>query len=372
MNLVRLSKSSVGEEEKAALARVIDVGYLGMGREVQLFEEELRAHMVTQMEVICVNSGTAALHLAVQCLDIGPGDEVLVPSITFVASFQAISATGARPVACDVTPGRGFIDLADAARRVTPRTKAVMPVHYASDSAGMPAVYSFAAEHRLRVIEDAAHGFGGTRAGRPIGAEGDVLCFSFDGIKNITCGEGGAVVTGDAQLASRIKDARLLGVERDTEKRYVGERSWVFDVNRQGYRYHMSNLMAAIGRTQLKKLHRFSSHRRNCVTRYRTELAGLPSLAQFEFDYEHIVPHIFPVLVGDGRRDPLMTHLHSRRIETGLHYAPNHLLRYFATAYPLPVAERFGAELMSLPLHAELTAEEQTRVINEVRAVLAG
>lgn len=372
MSLIRLSRSSVGEEEKLALARVIDAAYLGMGREVQLFEEELRTYIGTGHEVMCVNTGTAALHLALQCLDIGPGDEVLVPSITFVSCFQAVAATGARPVACDVTPGRVFIDLADAERRVSPRTRAVMPVHYASDSQDMPEVYAFAARHGLRVIEDAAHGFGGTRNGRRIGAEGDVLCFSFDGIKNITAGEGGAVLTADREVAMRIKDARLLSVERDTERRFRGERSWNFDVRRQGHRYHMSNLMAAIGREQLKKIGRFAAHRQTCVARYRAELKGLPGLTLLDLDYANIIPHIFVVRVGGGRRDALMMLLRDAEIESGVHYLPNHLLHYFAADYRLPTAEALGGELLSLPLHAELTSAEQAKVIAEVTRFFDG
>jgi len=370
MNNIRLSKSCVGEEEKIALARVIDAGYLGMGREVQLFEEELQAYLGTSLHVICVNTGTAALHLSVQCLDIGPGDEVLVPSITYVASFQAVAAAGAKPVACDVTPDRAFIDLIDAERRLTSRTKAIMPVHYASDSQDIGAVYTFAARHGLRVIEDAAHGFGCVRDGKRVGADGDILCFSFDGIKNITSGEGGAVVTGDAELARRIQDARLLGVERDTEKRFKGERSWTFDVLHQGYRYHMSNLMAAIGREQLKKIGRFSERRQSCVARYRRELAGLAGLSFLDLDYENIVSHIFVVRVSNGRRDELMDHLRSNNIECGIHYQPNHLLSYYRTDYRLANAERLHGVLLSLPLHPDLTETDQARVIDSVKTAL--
>jgi dTDP-4-amino-4,6-dideoxygalactose transaminase len=366
MNNIRLSKSCVGEEEKTAVARVIDAGYLGMGREVQLFEEELQAYLGTSLQVICVNTGTAALHLAVQCLDIGPGDEVLVPSITYVASFQAVAAAGAKPVACDVTLGRAFIDLVDAERRLTSRTKAIMPVHYASDSQEIGAVYAFAARHGLRVIEDAAHGFGCVRDGKRVGAEGDILCFSFDGIKNITSGEGGAVVTGDAALARRIQDARLLGVERDTEKRFKGERSWTFDVLNQGFRYHMSNIMAAIGREQLKKIGRFSKRRQSSVARYRKELAGLAGLSFLDLDYENIVPHIFVIRVLNGRRDGLMDHLRANNIECGIHYQPNHLLNYFSTDYSLPISENLISEFLTLPLHAELAEDELTKVIEAV------
>lgn len=363
MSTIRLSKSCVGEEEKAALVRVIYAGYLGMGQEVQLFENELKAYLDTDAEVICVNSGTAALHLALSCLDIGPGDEVLVPSITYVASFQAISATGAKPVACDVTCDRVFIDLADAKRRITNRTRAIMPVHYASDSQSMPDVYEFAKHNNLRVIEDAAHGFGCTRAGKRIGYVGDIVCFSFDGIKNITSGEGGVVTTSDKELARRIKDARLLGVESDTEKRFKGERSWNFNIKHQGFRYHMSNLMAAIGREQLKKIETFAEHRKASVSRYMEKLKSVKSLAFLSLDYSNIVSHIFVVRILDGRREELIAELKGNNIECGIHYMPNHLLDYFLVTYALPVADKLGSELLSLPLHADLSIEDQDKVI---------
>ncbi len=363
MTTIRLSKSCVGQEEKDAVCRVIDAGYLGMGKEVQLFEEEIAAYLGTDLEVICVNTGTAALHLALLCLDIGPGDEVLVPSITYVASYQAIAATGAKPIACDVTLDRVFIDLEDAAKRLTKHTKAIMPVHYASDSQDMKSVYAFADANGLRVVEDAAHAFGGVRDGASVGTVGDIICFSFDGIKNITSGEGGCILTGDKELARRVKDARLLGVEKDTEKRYQGQRSWSFDVKHQGFRYHMSNLMAAIGREQLKKLSRFGDHRKACEALYREGLKGAKGLAFLELDYANIVSHIFVVRIVDGRRDGLMEMLRANKIECGIHYMPNHLLDYFATAYSLPIAEKLGCELLSLPLHAELSVADLDRAV---------
>lgn len=372
MGIVRLSKSCVGEEEKLALAEVIDAGFLGMGVQVQKFEEEIRTFLGSGLEVICVNTGTSALHLALQCLGIGSSDEVLVPSITYVASFQAISATGAKPVACDVSLDRVFIDLNDAEQRITSRTKAIMPVHYASDSQGIPAVYEFASRHGLRVIEDAAHAFGCLRNGVKIGVVGDVICFSFDGIKNITSGEGGVVVTGDRLLAERIRDARLLGVERDTEKRYRGDRSWDFDVSFQGFRFHMSNLMAAIGREQLKKLPVFAAKRRELASRYCYELKNVPHLQILDLNWSEIVPHIFVVRVLDGYRNGLMDYLVSRQIQCGFHYLPNHLLSYYQDPLQqkLPMAEKLGTELVSLPLHAELTQEEQSFVIQEVLSFL--
>jgi len=221
--MIHISRSMVGAAELKAMGRVmLDDGYLGMGQEVRAFEAELQEYLGGRdRTVICVNSGTAALHLAVAALT-SPGDEVLVQSLTFVATFQAISAAGAVPVACEVYPETVTLDLEDAARRITPRTKAVMPVHYASNPGDLEAIYGFAGRHGLRVIEDAAHAFGCTYKGRKIGSFGDLACFSFDGLKNITSGEGGAVVTSDPSVIQWVQDARLLGVQRDTEKTVSG------------------------------------------------------------------------------------------------------------------------------------------------------
>jgi dTDP-4-amino-4,6-dideoxygalactose transaminase len=371
-DLIRLSRSVVGVEEQQALAKVIEEGYLGMGRFTQQFEAELREFLQSDREVICVNTGTAALQLALQGLGVGPGDEVIVPSLTFVASFQAIAATGARPVACDVDPETGFIDVADAELRLTSRTRVVMPVHYASAAPELDAVYAFAAQYGLRVVEDAAHAFACTRNGALVGSTGDVVCFSFDGIKNITSGEGGAVVTADARVAERVRDARLLGVEKDTEKRYSGQRSWEFEVHEQGWRYHMSNLMAAIGSAQLRKLPRFAEQRRTITQTYRAGLRDISGLAFLELPYDEMVPHIFVVRVLDGRRDDLMAYLRVRNIECGFHYKPNHLLSRFRTEYSLPGADRLGQELASLPIHASLSPDEQQRVIRTVREFFSG
>lgn len=361
---VRLSKCSVGIEEKEAVCRVLDNEYLGMGREVQLFEQELKEYLATDLEVICVNTGTAALHLAVACLDLKEGDEVLVPSITYVASFQAISATGAKPVACDVDDETVFIDLKDAEKRITAKTKAIMPVHYGSSASRINEVYQLATKYNLRVIEDAAQSFGGNRDGAKVGAVGDIICFSLDGIKNITSGEGGVIVTGDAALAQRIRDARLLGVEKDTEKRYQGARSWVFDVKYQGFRYHMSDLMAAIGRVQLKKISVFAEKRKHIVQSYLEGLKGNPLVSPLAMDFQSIVPHLFALKVTSGSRETLADHLGKRGVATGAHYFPNHLLSLFKTEYSLPTAERLGASLLTLPLHVDLTDDDVQYVIS--------
>jgi dTDP-4-amino-4,6-dideoxygalactose transaminase len=372
---LRLSRSIVGREEAEAVSRVIlDDGYLGMGAEVDRFEAEIATFLgVPRASVACVNSGTAAVHLAVQSA-VSADAEVLVPSLTFVATFQGISAAGAVPVPCDVRPETATLDLADAARRLTPRTKAIMPVHYASYPANLDEVYAFAAAHGIRVIEDAAHAFGCTHRGRMVGSFGDVACFSFDGIKNITSGEGGLVVSADETVMARVRDARLLGVNKDTEKRYRGERSWEFDVDTQGYRYHMSNLFAAIGRVQLRRFVReFAPARVALARRYRSALDGISGLALFETDLGPVVPHIQPVRVLGGHRNRVREQLGEAGIETGIHYKPNHLLTYFGGGrVSLPSAEMLYNELLSLPLHPGLSDDDVARVSASVAEVIAG
>jgi dTDP-4-amino-4,6-dideoxygalactose transaminase len=352
--MIHISRAVVGAAELEAMGRVMrEDGYLGMGREVRAFEEELQEYFGGgDRQVICLNSGTAALHLAVQAVT-DPGDEVLVQSLTFVATFQAISAAGAVPVACEVYP----------------ETVTVMPVHYASNPGDLEAINGFARRYGLRVIEDAAHAFGCTYEGRKIGSFGDLACFSFDGIKNITSGEGGAVVTSDPGVIQAIQDARLLGVQRDTEKRYQGARSWEFDVQQQGYRYHLSNLFAAIGRVQLRRFEgEFKPRRITLAQRYRAALTGTANLQLLHGDPGPIVPHIFPIRVLNGKRDGLRQFLLDRGIECGIHYKPNHLLSLYGGGRErLPVTERLYEELLTLPLHAALRDEEIDQVIGAVR-----
>ena len=373
MTAMRLSRSVVGEAEAEAVARVlIENGYLGMGSEVQAFERELADFLgVNADHVACVSSGTAALHLAVEAV-VKPGEEVLVQSLTYIASFQAISAARALPVACDIVPETFTIDLRDAAGRLTARTKAIMPVHYASNPGDLNGVYAFARQHGLRVIEDAAHAFGCIYDGKKIGSFGDIRCFSFDGIKNITSGEGGALVTSDPEVLAKIKDARLLSVERDTEKRFAGARSWNFDVRRQGYRYHMSNLFAAVGRVQLRRLPaEFGPQRIALAKLYRQRLEGLPWIRLLETDLRAIIPHIFPVCITGGRRDALRAELEREGIETGIHYKPNHLLSYYGGGKAhLPVTEQAYAEMMTLPLHPGLHLSDVDRVCDILIHVL--
>jgi dTDP-4-amino-4,6-dideoxygalactose transaminase len=354
---IRLSKSCIGQEEIDAVTRVLKDEYLGMGKYVKQFEDELRSFF--KRDVTLVNTGTAALHLAVQCCGIGAGDEVLVQSLTYVACFQAIRATGAKPVACEVYPDTLTINLEDAERKVTSHTKAIMPIFYGGVTGDLDAVYAFAWKHNLRIIEDASHGFGTIFNDKLIGSFGDISCFSLDGIKNITAGEGGMIVSNDAKFQKLAKDARLVGVENDTDSRYKGTRTWDFDVHHQGWRYHMSNIMAAIGSEQLKKFPAFKEKRQRYAKIYQKDLAGYVKL--IPCDYTQIVPHIFVIRVENGKRNKVRDALNAHGIGTGMHYKPNHLLSLFKDNQDnstLKNTEEIYNQLITIPLHPDLTEDD--------------
>lgn len=357
--MIKLSKSSIGEAEKLAVMGVLDREFLGMGAEVEEFEKELTKFF--GRPAVCVVNGTAALHLALQASGIGCGDEVLVQSLTYVASFQAISATGAKPIACEVDPTTFAIDWRDAERRITQRTKAIMPVHYTGSVGALDEIYDFAERYKLRVIEDAAHAFGSEFKGNPVGGFGDVACFSFDGIKNLTCGEGGCIVSDDKSLISKVRDSRLLGVEKDTEQRYVGERSWEFDVISQGWRYHMSNIMAAIGHEQLKVFQITAKKRQLIAKQYDMLLSDVKGISLIDNNYDVVVPHIYVVLFSEGvNREILRKKMLDLGIQTGIHWKPNHLLTFYSQdkKIELPVTESLFSRLLTLPLHTDLTEND--------------
>ncbi len=357
--MIKLSKSSISEEEKKAVSRILDNEYLGMGTEVQEFEKELENFF--QSNVVCVVNGTAALQLAIESCDIGIGDEILVPSLTYLSSFQAITACSANPIPCDVDEHSYQISVKDAEDKITNKTKAIMPVHYSGHADNLDSIYFLAKKYSLRVIEDAAHAFGSKYNNSLIGTKSDIACFSFDGIKNITSGEGGCVVTGDKKVLNRIKNSRILGIENESEYKYNQKRQWTYDVNRQGWRYHMSNIMAAIGRVQLNRFSELSSKRQNLCREYDKLLNKIQSIILLDRDYENIVPHIYPIRIQglkdfSGLRDRLLEY----GIETGKHYNPNHNLSYFRNmnAYNLPITEKIYPELITLPLHPDLSHKE--------------
>ena len=369
--LIRISKAVIGEAEKQAVLEVLDREYLGMGSKVEEFEALLN-HFFGR-PAVCVNTGTAALHLALQGVCLGEEDEVLVQSLTYISSFQAISATGAKPIPCEVDPSTITLNIKDAEKRLTNKTRAIMPVHYAGGMGKLDEIYSFAKVNGLRVVEDAAHAFGSLYNGMKVGSFGDIACFSFDGIKNITSGEGGAIVTDDECILQKVRNARLLGVERDTEKRFAGQRSWNFDVHHQGWRYHMSNIMAAIGIQQYKRFPEFAARRQKLAKRYQKNLKSIKSIELLEQDFDFIVPHIFVVKLKSGNRDDIRKKMLKKGIETSYHYQPNHFLTLYNPdgSCTLPITEQIFPRLLTFPLHSDLDDQDVDYICNQFLGIVS-
>ena len=365
-SLIPTHRPSLGAEELAAVKAVFDSGWLGEGQTTRAFEGALR-DMLGVPYVMAVSSGTAALHLALEALDLPAGSGVLVPSLTFVASVQAILAARLTPVFCEVDAVTLQLEIEDAGRRCEPHVRAVMPVHFGGSSCDMASILALAGKHGLEVVEDAAHAFGSTHAGQPLGTFGRAGCFSFDPIKNITCGEGGAVATRSAAIAERIGMLRTLGITSDAWSRHAGESPTTYEVRSQGWRCHLPNFNAAIGIVQLGRLASFRSRRQAIVTRYDAAFAGIPQLVRVTRPDRATLPFTYTARVPGGRRDALMAHLRRLGVGSAIEYIPNHLqpaFRDYRTS--LPVTEQLYGEILSLPLFAELTDEEVERAIEGV------
>mgnify|MGYP001168967589 CR=1 FL=1 len=367
--MIRLSKSSLGKAEKNSVMKVLNKEFLGMGEEVQLFENQLSDFF--NREVVCVVNGTSALHLALQAIGVSKGDEVLVQSVTYLSSYQSITATGAKPISCDVNINNMSINLEDAKKKITSKTKAIMPVLYAGNPGNLVEVYKFAKKYNLTVVEDSAHAFGSVLNGKRIGSFGDISCFSFDGIKNITSGEGGCIVTNNKKVLSHVRDARLLSVEKDSLFRVQNKRSWEFDVKFQGWRYHMSNIMAAIGIIQLKKINKIKKKRYQLVRQYINNLKRNKNIKLFDFDYQNIIQHIFPIrILKLNDRAKLQKFFIKKKIQIGFHYYPNHKLTYFKKNknYYLKNTDIIQKEVITLPLHMDLKKSDVDyvcKILNE-------
>jgi perosamine synthetase len=314
-----------------------------------------------------VNSGTAALHLALSALDLAPGDEVIVPSFTFVASIQAIILSGAKPVFSEVCDDTLTIDLNDVNKRITNRTRVIMPVHYGGSVCEMDQIINLAARKNLKVVEDAAHAFGSMYKGRMVGTLGDITCFSFDPIKNITCGDGGAIVTNNDEIAEKARLKRYLGITRSSWQRASSSNNWMYEVVTEGYRYHMNDMHAAIGLAQLEQFHTFKARKLAIVRRYDDAFELIPGIRLIKRNLKEIFPFGYFIRVLNNRRDNLIMHLKRNGIETRVQFIPNHLHPAFSRkAVQLPVTEQIFKEIVTLPLYFEMKDAEIDKVIASV------
>lgn len=368
----------IGEAEIAEVVDSLRSGWIGTGPKVQRFERML-AEYVGVAECRCVSSCTAALTLAMQVLDIGPGDEVLVPAMTFVASANAVEHAGATPVLVDSEPGTGLIDLTKAEAAITPRTKAIMPVHLAGRPVDMDRLARVRDDHGLLIIEDAAHALGARWRGRPIGAFGNLTAFSFYVTKNVTTIEGGALLTEDADLAARVERLALHGLSLGAWQRFSDAGFKHYEVVEPGFKYNMTDVQAALGLHQLPRLDGWIQRRAELWDRYDALLADLPVHTPPPVDPNTIhARHLYQVTVDpDAKltRDQLLDGLTLHKIGTGVHYRGVHLHPYFRDKYGLrpeqfPVATAISERTLSLPLSPKVTGADQDDVVGALADLL--
>jgi len=370
--LIELGAPILGEPEKEALCAVIDDGWLSMGERVRRFETTFAA-MHGASDAIALHSATAALQLSLQAFDVGPGDEVLVPSLTFVAAANVMIHCGATPVFCDIVSDTiPHISLEDARRKLSKRTKAIMLMHYGGYMIDVAPWRAFADEHGLLLFEDAAH-----VTGMPgIGTQSEAASFSFFANKNMTTAEGGMLLVRDPERFARAKLLRAHGMTASTLDRARG-RAVGYDVVECGHNFRMDELRAAMGIVQLERLLGWNETRRELVSQYREALAERAPDVRVPFDADHpTAAHIMPVLLPPGSdRAAVMQVMRERNVQTSMHYPPIHQFDFYRRRDPdvtLPNTERFCSDELTIPLHPRLSEADVGRVVDALVQGLTG
>lgn len=373
MSFLPFSRPALGEEELAAVQAVFASGWITTGPQNAALEQAF-CQLTGNQHAIAVSSATAGMHVTLMALGIQPGDEVITPSLTWVSTLNIITLLGATPVMIDVDRDNLMVSAEQIEAAITPRTRAIVPVHYAGAPADIDAIRAVSARHNIPLIEDAAHAVGCYYKGRHVGQQGTVI-FSLHAIKNITCAEGGIVVTDDAQLADRLRSLKFHGLGVDAYDRHTHGRKPQAEVIMPGFKYNLPDINAAIALVQLQKLPAINERRQAIAERYLRELADTPllPLVQPAWPHQHAW-HLFIIRVDETRcgisRDALMEQLKIHDIGTGLHFRAAHTHKYYRERYPqlsLPATEWNSERICSLPLFPDMLDDDVTRVITALR-----
>ena len=381
-NFLPFALPDIGEEEIAEVADSLRSGWLTTGPKTKRFEDEFAAYLGVE-HAVAVNSGTAGLHLALEALGVGPGDQVITTTYTFTATAEVVRYLGADPILVDIDPDTLNLDPEQVERALdqNPRVKALLPVHVAGQACDMDPLMSLADKHGAAVVEDAAHALPSTYRGRKVGNLGRATMFSFYATKTLTTGEGGMVTTNDPDLARRMKVMRLHGISADVWDRYTSDKpKWFYEVIAPGFKYNMPDLMAAIGLHQLKKADRFLARRTAMAEKYHQALEGLPLRRPRPARPDDVHAwHLYVILLEleklDIDRDAFIQELSARGIGTGVHFIPLHRHPYWRDRYKLsprdfPQAEYCYHRAVSLPIYTRMTDADLDRAAEAVRAVL--
>lgn len=370
------------EISKDAISEIVDClrsGWVCSGPRVGMFEKNLREYL-NEKHVLSFTSGTAALFLALKILNLQPGDEVITSSLTFVATANAIMEAGGTPRFVDIDASYNM-DVQKIEAAITPRTKAIIPVHFAGLPVDLDPLYEVARRHGVRVIEDAAQALGSAYKGRKVGSFGDMQMFSFQATKNVSSIEGGALVVRDDAIAQRLSHLRFHGIDRDAWNRFTKKGTQHYDVHEPGYKFNLPDVNAALGIDQLKRLDKNIAIRQKMADVYFELLASCPyvTLPQLpQYDHQHAW-HLFPVLINEAAlgmsRDEFMTKMKEYNIGTGFHYQPVHLFSFYRhkVGYKegsLPLTEEIGKRIVSLPFFIGLTHDDQEKIVMVMKKII--
>lgn len=368
-----------GEEEKKEVMEVLDSDWLTTGPKVAQFEKDI-ANFVNAKFAIAVNSGTAALHCCTLALDLKPGDEVITTPFTFLASANCIIYAGAKPVLADINEDTYNIDVNEIKKKITSKTKAIIPVHYAGQPCDMDEIHEIAKKHNLKVIEDAAHALSAEYKGKKIGGLSEFSIFSFHPVKNITTAEGGIITTNDPELAKFCIMHRTHGITKEAMQRYGKNADWSYDMKRLGFRYNMTEFQAALGIAQLRKIEKFQKRREEIVKIYDKNFSGMPELI-LPYTKPEVKSswHLYTIRVKENMlnadRNQIIKALKAENIGVNVHYIPIHLHSYYQQNYgykegDYPIAEKIYKTIITLPLFPKMTDKDVQDVIEAVKKVV--
>jgi dTDP-4-amino-4,6-dideoxygalactose transaminase len=369
----------IGEEEIQSMVETLRSGWLTTGPKGRQFEREF-AERIGARHAVAVNSCTAALHLALDAIGLGEGDEVIVPTMTFAATAEVVTYFRAKPVLVDCRWDTLNIDVDQIEKAITPRTKAIIPVHFAGQPCEMEHVLKIARSHNLRVIEDAAHALPATYRGKMVGTIGDITCFSFYATKNVTTGEGGMATTDDPEWADRMRLMSLHGLNRDAWNRYTSEGSWRYEIHYPGYKYNLTDLAAAVGIPQLRKCDHFWAIRQRYATLYNDGFRDLPEiiLPSVKEDVQHSW-HLYVIQLDQERlrigRDAFIELMRKNNIGCSVHFIPLHLHPFYRDTFGyrphhFPTASTVFERIVSLPIYPRMTEADVQHVIEVVREII--
>jgi len=362
------------KEEILAAVESLKLGWLGMGSYVKEFEEEIARICDLKVEddrhVVAVSTGHAALHLSLLMMGVGQDDEVITPSFNNAADFQAILACGAKPVFVDINESSLCIDTNKISKLITNKTKCIIAMDYDMFLCDHDALKDISNKTGIPILHDAAHSFGSSYKGRPIGNQHQYTMFSFDPVKTITCVDGGTIIVKGKNIVEKLHAKRLIGMTQPATQMYTNKRAWTYDIEELGFRYHMSNLHAAIGISQLKKIKDIQETRIKTCEIYYSELSKLDWIEAPKGDLKSINPFLYYIRVLNGKRAELREHMKELGVDTGIHWPAGHKFSLLKKYYKgsLEVTDRIVEQIISLPLHSKMSEKDIQTVIQSIKS----